>query len=216
MLEQDKSIRIIDVNKSFGKTKVLNNICLECNQGEITGIIGRNGAGKTVLFKIMCGLMSVDSGDIIVNGIKRRKQPEALRSAGIIIEDPAFLKKYSGIKNLEYLYMLNHKNDRSYLEEVMKRVGLDPESKKHVGKYSMGMRQRLAIAQAIMENPDFLILDEPFNGLDHQGLIEMRNLFLEFKQEGKVIIVASHNSEDIKVLCDHVHSMEAGNLKIIR
>lgn len=216
MLEQDKSIRIIDVNKSFGKTKVLNNIYLECNQGEITGIIGRNGAGKTVLFKIMCGLMSVDSGDIIVNGIKRGKQPEALRSAGIIIEDPAFLKNYSGIKNLEYLYMLNHKNDRSYLEEVMKRVGLDPESKKHVGKYSMGMRQRLAIAQAIMENPDFLILDEPFNGLDHQGVIEMRNLFLEFKQEGKVIIVASHNSEDIKVLCDHVHSMEAGKLKIIR
>ncbi|GFI23867.1 ABC transporter ATP-binding protein NatA [Lachnospiraceae bacterium] len=216
MQEQGNSIKIIDVNKSFGKTKVLNNISLECNQGEIIGIIGRNGAGKTVLFKIMCGLMSVDSGDIIVNGTKRKKQSEVLRSAGIIIEDPAFLKNYSGIKNLEYLYMLNHKNDKPYLENVMKRVGLDPKSKKHVGKYSMGMRQRLAIAQAIMENPNFLILDEPFNGLDNQGVVEMRNIFLEFKQEGKVIIVASHNSEDIKVLCDHVYSMEAGNLKIIR
>ncbi len=216
MQEQGNRIKIIDVNKSFGKTKVLNNISLECNQGEITGIIGRNGAGKTVLFKIMCGLMSVDSGGIVVNGTKRNKQSEVLRSAGIIIEDPAFLKNYSGIKNLEYLYMLNHKNDKPYLENVMKRVGLDPKSKKHVGKYSMGMRQRLAIAQAIMENPNFLILDEPFNGLDNQGVVEMRNIFLEFKQEGKVIIVASHNSEDIKVLCDHVYSMEAGNLKIIR
>jgi ABC-2 type transport system ATP-binding protein len=216
MWEQGKSIKLMDVNKSFGKTKVLHNISLECNQGEITGIIGRNGAGKTLLFKIMCGLMSVDSGDIVVNGIKRKKQSEVLRSAGIIIEDPAFLKNYSGIKNLEYLYMLNHKNDKSYLEEVMKRVGLDPKSKKHVGKYSMGMRQRLAIAQAIMENPNFLILDEPFNGLDNQGVVDMRNIFLELKQEGKIIIVASHNSEDIKVLCDHVYNMEAGKLKIIR
>ena len=216
MWEQGKSIKLMDVNKSFGKTKVLHNISLECNQGEITGIIGRNGAGKTLLFKIMCGLMSVDSGDIVVNGIKRKKQSEVLRSAGIIIEDPAFLKNYSGIKNLEYLYMLNNKNDKSYLEEVMKRVGLDPKSKKHVGKYSMGMRQRLAIAQAIMENPNFLILDEPFNGLDNQGVVDMRNIFLELKQEGKIIIVASHNSEDIKVLCDHVYNMEAGKLKIIR
>ena len=112
--------------------------------------------------------------------------------------------------------MLNHKNDRPYLEKVMKKAGLDPRSKKHVGKYSMGMRQRLAIAQAIMENPDFLILDEPFNGLDHQGVLEMRNIFLELKEEGKVILVASHNAEDIQVLCDHVYSMEAGNLKMIR
>jgi len=215
MLEQGKSIKMIDVNKSFGKTKVLNNICLECNQGEITGIIGRNGAGKTVLFKIMCGLMSADSGDIVINGI-RKKQSETLKSAGIIIDDPAFLKNYSGMKNLEYLYMLNHKNDRLYLKEVLKRVGLDSESRQHVGKYSTGMRQRLAIAQAIMENPDFLILDEPLKGLDHQGVIDMRNLFLEFKQEGKVIIIASHNSKDIKVLCDRVHSMEAGNLKTIQ
>ena len=98
----------------------------------------------------------------------------------------------------------------------MKRVGIDPKSKKHVGKYSMGMRQRLAIAQAIMVNPNFLILDEPFNGLDNQGVVDMRNIFLELKQEGKIIIVASHNSEDIKVLCDHVYNMEAGKLKIIR
>lgn len=215
MGKQDKGIKIIDVSKSFGKIKVLDHVSLECGSGEIVGIVGRNSAGKTVLFKILCGLMSMDSGEITVNGIQRKKQPEVLKSAGIIIEEPAFLNSYSGIKNLEYLYMLNHKSDKLYLEKVMKKVGLDPQSKKHVGKYSMGMRQRLAIAQAIMEDPDFLILDEPFNGLDNQGVIEMRNIFLEFKKEGKVIIIASHNAEDIKVLCDHVYSMEAGSLKNI-
>lgn len=213
---QDKSIKVINVNKFFGNIQVLHNICLECKQGEITGIIGRNGAGKTVLFKILCGLSSVDSGEIIINGTTRTKQLEILPSAGVIIEEPAFLRNYSGIKNLEYLYMLNNKNDRKYLEGVMEKAGLDPKSKKHVGKYSMGMRQRLAIAQAIMENPDFLILDEPFNGLDNQGVNEIRDLFLSYKKEGKIILVASHNAEDIKILCDHVYSMEAGELQTVR
>lgn len=112
--------------------------------------------------------------------------------------------------------MINNKNDRAYLAYMMGKVGLDAKSKKHVGKYSMGMRQRLAIAQAIMENPDFLILDEPFNGLDNQGVSEMRELFLELKKEGKVILLASHNSEDIKILCDRVYSMEAGKLTIVK
>lgn len=210
---QDKSIKVIDANKFFGKTQALYNVNMECNQGEIVGIIGRNGAGKTVLFKAICGLLSLDSGEILINGEKR--QMDILPSAGIIIEEPAFLKNYSGMQNLEYLYMINNKNDRPYLENVMEKVGLDAKSKKHVGKYSMGMRQRLAIAQAIMENPDFLILDEPFNGLDNQGVNEMRELFLELKREGKVILLASHNSEDIKILCDRVYSMEAGKLTAV-
>lgn len=216
MKKQEKGIKVTDVSKSFGKIKVLDHVSMECHSGEITGIVGRNGAGKTVLFKILCGLLSADSGEIVVNGVLRKKQPEILKSAGIIIEEPAFLRNDSGIKNLEYLYMLNHKSDKPYLETVMERVGLDPRSKKYVGKYSMGMRQRLAIAQAIMEDPDFLILDEPFNGLDNQGVTEMRNIFLEFKEAGKVILVASHNAEDIKVLCDHVCCMEAGKLKMVR
>ncbi|MDE7322424.1 MAG: ABC transporter ATP-binding protein [Lachnospiraceae bacterium] len=213
---QDKKIKVIDVSKYFGKTQVLSNVNLECNQGEITGIIGRNGAGKTVLFKLICGLLSLDSGEIVINGIKREKHADVLSSAGIIIEEPAFLKNYSGIKNLEYLYMINNKNNRPYLEGIMDKVGLNPKSKKHVGKYSMGMRQRLAIAQAIMEEPEFLILDEPFNGLDNHGVNEMRNLFLDFKKKGKIILIASHNAEDINVLCDHVYSMESGNIKAVR
>ena len=193
--------------------QALTNVNLECRQGEITGIIGRNGAGKTVLFKAICGLLSLDSGEILIGGQKR--QADILPSAGVIIEEPAFLKNYSGIQNLEYLYMLNNKNDRLHLETVLEKVGLDAKSKKHVGRYSMGMRQRLAIAQAIMEDPAFLILDEPFNGLDNQGVVEIRNLFLALKREGKVLLLASHNSEDIRVLCDQVYSMEAGRLTAV-
>ena len=213
---KDKNIKVKDVCKYFGKKQVLDHVNMECRQGEITGIIGRNGAGKTVLFKIICGLLSLDSGEILINGIKREKQADVLPSVGIIIEEPAFLKYYSGIKNLEYLYMINHKNNRQYLESIMEKVGLDPKSKKHVGKYSMGMRQRLAIAQSIMEEPDFLVLDEPFNGLDSHGVNEMRELFLELKKRGKVILIASHNSEDINILCDNVYSMESGVLKVLR
>ena len=208
----DKSIKVIGANKYFGKTQALCNVSMECNQGEIVGIIGRNGAGKTVLFKAVCGLLSLDSGEILTGGEIR--QSDILPSAGIIIEEPSFLRNYTGMQNLEYLYMINHKDDRPYLERVMEKVGLDAKSKKRVGKYSMGMRQRLAIAQAIMENPDYLILDEPFNGLDNHGVGEMRELFLELKKEGKVMLIASHNSEDIKILCDRVYSMEAGKLTV--
>ena len=212
---KDKNIKVKDVCKYFAKTQVLDHVNMECRQGEITGIIGRNGAGKTVLFKIICGLLSLDSGEILINGIKRERQADVLPSVGIIIEEPAFLKNYSGIKNLEYLYTINNKNNRRYLESNMEKVGLDPKSKKHVGKYSMGMRQRLAIAQSIMEEPEFLILDEPFNGLDSHGVNEMRELFLELKKRGKVILIASHNSEDINILCDNVYSMESGILKVM-
>ena len=212
---KDKNIKVKDVCKYFGKTQVLDHVNMECRQGEITGIIGRNGAGKTVLLKIICGLLSLDSGEILINGIKRERQADVLPSVGIIIEEPAFLKNYSGIKNLEYLYTINNKNNRRYLESNMEKVGLDPKSKKHVGKYSMGMRQRLAIAQSIMEEPEFLILDEPFNGLDSHGVNEMRELFLELKKRGKVILIASHNSEDINILCDNVYSMESGILKVM-
>lgn len=210
---QDKNIKVISANKFFGKVQVLTDVNLECRQGEITGIIGRNGAGKTVLFKAICGLLSLDSGEILIGDKKR--QADILPSAGVIIEEPAFLKNYSGMQNLEYLYMLNNKDNRPYLETVLEKVGLDAKSKKHVGRYSMGMRQRLAIAQAIMEDPTFLILDEPFNGLDNHGVKEIRDLLLELKKEGKVILLASHNSEDIRILCDQVYSMEAGRLTAV-
>ena len=160
--------------------------------------------------------MNLDAGEIEIDGVKRGKKGTILTGAGIIIEEPSFLKNVSGLRNLDILYRVQYKKDISYLKTVMKKVGLDPESKKWVGNYSMGMKQRLAIAQAIMENQEILILDEPMNGLDHKGVEEMRKLFLSLKQDGKLILLASHNREDIDILCDEVYEMEMGKLKRIR
>ncbi|MFQ6930353.1 MAG: ATP-binding cassette domain-containing protein [Eubacterium sp.] len=168
------------------------------------GIVGRNGSGKTVLFKSICGLVKLNSGEITVNGDVIGKDVSIIKNAGVIIEEPGLLRYKSGMKNLEYLYMINNKLDRKYLMTVMEKVGLDPKSRKKVGKYSMGMRQRLAIGQAIMENPEILILDEPMNGLDNHGVEDMRKIFLELKNMRKTILLASHNREDIDVLCDKV------------
>ncbi|MFI3171803.1 MAG: ABC transporter ATP-binding protein [Eubacteriales bacterium] len=203
------------LDKYYGNTQVLKNVTFECKSGEITGIIGRNGAGKTVLFKALCGLVSIDDGKIYIDE-SEKKNGQMMKSAGIIIEEPAFLGSVSGIQNLKYLYMINYKYDRKYISSIMQKVGLDPNSRKHVSKYSMGMRQRLAIAQAIMENPEVLILDEPFNGLDNHGVEEMRLLLQEMKKEGKTILVASHNAEDIRILCDNVFQMDGGILTKIR
>ena len=136
-------------------------------------------------------------------------------NVGFIIETPGFLPRYSGLKNLKYLASVRGKVKEDEIRKYMELVGLNPDDKKHVGNYSLGMRQRLGIAQALMENPDILILDEPFNGLDNQGVDEIRKLFLELKKEGKVMLIASHNSEDIKILCDRVYSMEAGKLTML-
>ena len=208
-------LRCVNGEKYYGKTQILKMVNLDCEAGEITGIVGRNGAGKTVLFKALCGLITLDAGEVFV-GDKKKENGEILKSVGVIIEEPAFISNISGIRNLEYLYMINHKMDKGYLNNIMKKVGLDPNSRKHVGKYSMGMRQRLAIAQAIMENPDILILDEPFNGLDNTGVDEMRVLLQELKKQGKIILVASHNAEDIRILCDRVFQMDGGILTEIR
>ena len=139
-----------------------------------------------------------------------------MTGAGIIIEEPSFLKNASGLRNLDILYRIKHGKDAAHLKNIMERVGLNPDSKKQVGNYSMGMKQRLAIAQAIMENQEILILDEPMNGLDHKGVEEMRELFLNLKKEGKLILLASHNREDIDILCDEVYEMEMGELKRIK
>ena len=214
-MEKAPKIRCVNVTKAYREHTVLKQVDLECESGEIAGIIGRNGAGKTVLFKAICGLTAIDGGKILIDGEERRNG-EVLQSVGIVIEEPAFLAHASGYKNLEYLYMIRNRVNREHLWQALSQVGLDPESQKPVEKYSLGMRQRLAIAQAIMENPDILILDEPFNGLDDHGVADMRELFLELKRLGKTILVASHNPEDIRLLCDRVYRMNAGVLEQAR
>ena len=209
-------IEIKNVSKSFKEHQVLKSVSLECPSGEITGIVGHNGSGKTVLFKCVSGLMHIDEGEIISDGVRIGQNGNMIKNAGVIIENPAFLDGETGFRNLDYLYKINNKSDKEAIRKAMDMVGLDSRLKKKVRHYSLGMRQRLAIAQAIMENPDTLILDEPTNGLDKKGVEEMRKLFDEMRQQGKTILLASHNKEDIDILCDHVYEMEMGTLKRIR
>lgn len=206
-------IEVKHVSKKFRETEALKDVSLTCRGGQICGIVGHNGSGKTVLFKCICGFLAPDRGTVLVNGRVMGRDTDMLTEAGIIIEEPGFMRRWSAYRNLEFLYTIRNKRDKAYLCSVLEKVGLDPSMKKPVGKYSLGMRQRFAIAQAIMENPDILILDEPMNGLDKEGVKEMRELFLQMKSEGKLILLASHNREDIEVLCDAVYEMEGGVLR---
>lgn len=206
-------IEVKNVSKSFKGIPVLNDINITCRSGKIYGIIGYNGSGKTVLFKCICGFLHVDSGEISVNGRVMGKEMDMLEHAGIIIEEPGYIRNLSGYRNLEYLYRITHKKDPAVIHSIMLKVGLDPQSRKKVCHYSLGMRQRLAIAQATMENQAILILDEPMNGLDKDGVAEMRKFFLEQKGMGKLILLASHNKDDIELLCDEVYEMDHGMLQ---
>lgn len=196
------------VYKSFGKEKVLEDVNLTIEKGKIFGVVGNNGSGKTVLMKCICGFLQADSGKITVNGKVIGKDCDFPESLGMIIETPGFLPNISGYKNLKILAGLKAAIGKKEILDSLERVGLDPHMKKHVAKYSLGMRQRLGIAQAIMEDPDVLILDEPFNGLDKNGVKHMRELLKELKNQGKSILLASHNAQDIEELCDDVHEME--------
>lgn len=205
-------IEVQNVVKRFRDQVVLKNVSISFEKGKIHGIVGRNGSGKTVLFKCICGLMHLEEGVILVNGKRVGRDVDMPEDIGAIIEAPGFLPNYSGYKNLRFLANIRRKIGKEEILNVLKTVGLDPESRKHVGKYSLGMRQRLGIAQAIMEDPEILILDEPMNGLDNAGVQDIRALLLELKAQGKTILLASHNHEDIAALCDTVHEMDGGVL----
>ena len=207
----DNIIEVKNVSKNFRETRALDNISLDFERGKIHGIIGRNGSGKTVLMKCICGFMTPTSGEVLVNGEKVRPS-KAQENIGLIIETPGFIGGKSGLRNLQYLLRLRGKSDRSTVENAMRAVGLDPANKKPVRKYSLGMRPRLGIAQAIMENPELLILDEPMNGLDNQGVEDMRGLFAELRERGKTILLASHSNEDIRALCDTVCELDHGRV----
>lgn len=205
-------ISVRNVSKSFRESKALDAVSVEFEAGKIHGIIGRNGSGKTVLFKCICGLMYPDSGEIEVEGKRIGKDVDIPQNVGAIIEAPGFLPTFSGYKNLSFLANINRKIKKEEILQALELVGLGNTGKKHVGKYSLGMRQRLGIAQAIMENPDILVLDEPMNGLDNRGVDDIRALLLSLKKKGKTILLASHNREDIAYLCDTVHEMDGGHI----
>lgn len=205
-------IGIANVTKKFKQATVLDSISIEFERGKIHGIIGRNGSGKTMLLKCICGFVPVTSGEIKVGGKVIGKDTDIPDNIGIIIETPGFLPNYSAFKNLKFLADIKRQIGSGQIRASIARLGLDPDSRKWVAKYSMGMRQRLGLAQAIMENPDILLLDEPMNGLDNRGVEDVRELLLSLRNEGKTILLASHSKEDVEILCDTVCEMDSGRI----
>ena len=210
------AIKVENVSKDFAQERVLRSVTRKFESGLIHGIVGNNDSGKTVLMKCICGFLVPTEGKITVNGQIVGKDVDFPGNMGLIIETPGFLPNVSGVKNLEILASLNKKIGLSEIAEAIRTVGLDPKLNKPVGKYSLGMRQRLGIAQAIMEDPKLLILDEPLNGLDKHGVAEMRALIKSLKAKGKTILLASHNQADIDELCDTVCEMDAGVMTMLR
>ena len=209
------AISVMNLKMNFGEEQVLKGLSREFEAGKIHGIVGNNGSGKTVLMKCICGFLSPTEGRVVVDGRTIGKDVDFPENIGIIIETPGFLPGLTGIKNLKVLASLKRKIGDEEIRNVIRKVGLDPDLKKPVSKYSLGMRQRLGIAQAIMEVPSILILAEPFNGLDKNGVMQMRKLIKELREEGKTIILASHNQADIDELCDTVCEMDAGVMTMV-
>lgn len=203
-------IQVNDIVLRFKKDILLDHVSYQCEHGKIHGIVGRNGSGKTLLMKCICGFIRPNEGHIYVRDKEIGKDIDFTPDTGIIIETPGFIPYYSGYRNLKVLAAINNRISRKDIENAMYQVGLDPTMKKRVATYSLGMRQRLGIAQAIMEEPSLIILDEPFNGLDKHGVEEMREYFLSLKKKGKTILLTSHNTEDIEYLCDTVVEMDHG------
>lgn len=204
-------VKVENVTKYFKQEKVLDDVNMNLETGHIYGIVGKNGAGKTVLFKIIAGFIKPSSGKVTVAGKIIGVDRDFPDSLGLIIETPGFLSQYNAYQNLFYLANINNKISKEDVKESIRMVGLDPGSNKKVGKFSLGMRQRLGIAQAIMENPNLIILDEPMNGLDKKGIEDVKELLLKLKGDGKTILMASHYAEDMEI-CDEVFQMEDGKL----
>ena len=203
---------VSNVNKTIRRKTILSDINLCLESGKIYGFVGRNGSGKTMLFRALSGLMKTDSGSIVWDGKTLYRDMAVLPNLGIIIENAGLYPGLTGIQNLTYLAGLTKKIGKEEIADAILHVGLDPYDKRIYGKYSLGMKQRLAIAQAVMEKPDIIMLDEPTNALDETGVEEIRKVILEEKERGALILVASHNKEDIHVLCDELYKVESGRV----
>lgn len=203
-------IQLTNISKTFGKQTVLQPLTMGFEEGMIHGIIGRNGSGKTVFMKMILGILQPTTGTVIVGDKRIGKDVDFPESAGAIIETIEFIPYMSAYQNLADIAAMRGNLSKTQIKEVLEMVGLGNVGRKHVSKFSMGMRQRLAIAQAVMESPKLLILDEPMNGMDEKGVEEMRRLILARKAAGTTIILSSHNIEDIRILCDQVYRIDAG------
>lgn len=204
-----QEVTLENITKQIGKTTVLTDICLTMKCGQICGITGENGSGKTMLMRVIAGLVSPSTGKLLFDG---KNRADANPNIGIMIENASLYPELSGRENLRLLASIRKQATNEDIDRAIRRVGLEPTDKRTFRKYSLGMRQRLGIAQAIMEDPDILLLDEPLNGLDNEGVEEIRKVLLSLKEKGKLIILASHSKEDIQILCDTVFRMDHGKI----
>lgn len=205
-------ISVEDVSKHFGNHEVLKHVNLTFEKGKIYGLVGRNGSGKSVLLKCIAGLVIPNSGKICVQGKQLGRDVDFAPKTGISIEQPGLLLKKSAYENMKILSALSKKPDKMEINDLIRLVGLKPSERKAVKNYSMGMKQRLSIAMALLDNPEILLLDEPMSNLDSAGMVEMRALYRDLAQKGKTIVIATHMKEDIETLCDCVYRIKDGNV----
>lgn len=209
-------LEIKGLTKKFKQRTVLRDINLSLEFGNIYGFIGANGSGKSVFFKTICGFLKPDKGTVTVNGKTIGKEIDFLSSLGVVIEKPGFIENYNQFENLKYLAQINNIIDDKKIIEVLHRVGLDTNNKEKVKTFSLGMRQRLAIAQTIMEDQKIIILDEPFNGLDKNGCNQIKNLLMELKSPDRLILLTSHIEGDIDSLSDYIFEFSDGKISLVK
>lgn len=209
-------IIINNLTKKLSNTNVLDNINLKLESGKIYGFVGKNGSGKTMLMRAICGLINPTAGEIIIDNKVLGKDISFPDNVGILIENPGFIPSYSGLKNLKYLARIKNKISDEDIKSVISMVGLDPNDKKSYRKYSLGMKQKLGIAGAIMENPNLLILDEPFNALDEETVENIRSIIKSKKDKENIVILSCHDREEIENICDEIIEIKLGKIvKII-
>ena len=201
-----------NVSKTLKRNVILSNVNLKLQSGNIYGFVGRNGSGKTMLFRALSGLMKIDSGEVCLDGKVLHRDMDILPNLGIVLENAGLYPEFTGFDNLKMFADIKKKIGKAEIEDAIRRVGLDPFDKRSYRKYSLGMKQRIVLAQAIMEQPDIIMLDEPTNALDEYGVEDIRKVILEEKERGALILVASHNKDDIRILADQVFFIEQGRL----
>ena len=209
---KDNYIEITNLTKKIAGNIVLNNINLSLEKGKIYGFRGKNGSGKTMLFRAICGLITSSIGTVKVNNKIIGEDISFPESIGILIEHPGFLNDLTGYKNLKYLADIKRQIGDNEIKEALKKVGLDPEDKRKYKKYSLGMKQRLGIAQAIMERPELIILDEPTNGLDSDGVMLLNEIILDMKKENKIVLIANHDKEELEMIADEIYRIDKGEI----
>lgn len=204
-------IELTNVTKVINGNIILDNINLSFEKGKIYGIKGQNGSGKTMLFRAICGFIKTE-GTVKVNGKLVGKDGSYPESVGVLLENPGFLPNYSGLNNLKYLAEINNIIKEEDIKKSLKEVGLDPNEKKAFKKYSLGMKQKLGIAQALMENPEVVILDEPTNALDEKSVENVNSMIMKLKAENKLVLISNHNREELEMVCDEIYSIENGKI----